>query len=156
MIKSPIDLVIGTFRFWGLKPPTQHRTLTAYYQIGNYIFARVKEQQQDLLNPPTVFGWTAYYQSGYYQQWINSTTLGLRGFFSDALTTNALRLNGKPVIDVLAYVKTFPTRQIPAKLVNDLTTQLLAIALIPATRRFFDRYGAARLCTPLRVDRRLE
>ena len=106
VIKSPTDLVVGTFRFWGLPVPDPAQNLTAYYQVGGYIFGRIKEQQQEILNPPTVFGWTAYYQTGFYQQWINSTTLGLRGFFGDALTTNALKLNNKPVIDVLAYVKT--------------------------------------------------
>jgi uncharacterized protein (DUF1800 family) len=134
VIKSPVDLVVGTFRFWGLQAPDQN--LAAYYQIGNYLYARVKEQQQDLLNPPTVFGWTAYYQTGYYQQWINSTTLGLRGFFGDALTTNALKLNAKPVIDVLAYVKTLSDPGDPARLVNDLTGQLLALTLTQPQKDF--------------------
>ncbi|WP_420149917.1 DUF1800 domain-containing protein [Spirosoma sp.] len=129
VIKSPTDLVVGTFRFWGLQAPDPSQNITAYYQIGNYINARIKEEQQDILNPPTVFGWTAYYQTGFYQQWINSTTLGLRGYFSDALTTNALKLNGKPVIDVLTYAKTLSTPSDPAKLVSEMTAQLLAITL---------------------------
>ncbi len=136
VIKSPTDLVIGTFRFWGLQAPAQTQSVTAYYQIGNYIYARVKEEQQDLLNPPTVFGWTAYYQTGYYQQWINSNTLGLRGYFGDSLTTSALKLNGKPVIDVLTYVKTLSDPSDAAKLVNDLTTQLLAIPIDQAQKDF--------------------
>lgn len=129
MIKAPADLVVSTFRFWGLQAPDPAQNLTGYYQIGNYIHSRLKEEQQELLNPPTVFGWTAYYQSDYYQQWINSTTLGLRGYLGDALTTNALKLNGKPVVDVLSYVKTLSDPTNPAKLVSDLTTQLLAISL---------------------------
>ncbi|MBD2753414.1 DUF1800 domain-containing protein [Spirosoma validum] len=136
VIKSPTDLVIGTMRFWGLQAPDPTQNITAYYQIGNYVYARVKEQQQDLLNPPTVFGWTAYYQTGYYQQWINSTTLGLRGYFSDALTTNALKLNGKAVIDVLAYTKTLSDPTDPAKLVNDMTAQMLAITLNQTQKDF--------------------
>ncbi|GAB4026642.1 DUF1800 domain-containing protein [Spirosoma koreense] len=136
IIKSPTDLVIGTMRFWSLQAPDPTQNITAFYQIGNYIFARIKEEQQEILNPPTVFGWTAYYQTGYYQQWINSTTLGLRGFFSDALTTNALKLNGKAVVDVLAYTKTLPDPTDPAKLVDDMTAQMLAISLSQAQRDF--------------------
>jgi uncharacterized protein (DUF1800 family) len=132
VIKSPTDLVVGTFRFWGLQAPDPAQNSTAFYQIGNYIYARIKEEQQDLLNPPTVFGWTAYYQTGYYQQWINSTTLGLRGFFGDALTTNALKLNGKLVADVLTYVKTLSDPTDPAKLVSDLMGPLLAISTTQA------------------------
>jgi len=136
MIKSPTDLVIGTFRFWGVQAPDPTQNITGYYQIANYSYSRVKEQQQDLLNPPTVFGWTAYYQTDYYQQWINSTTLGLRGFFGDALTTNALKLNGKAVIDVLAYAKTLSDPTDPAKLVNDMVAQLIAIPLDQSQKDF--------------------
>ncbi|RRB07803.1 DUF1800 domain-containing protein [Larkinella rosea] len=136
IIKSPVDLVVGTLRFWGVLAPDSPQSLPAFYQVGNYMYARVREQQQDLLNPPTVFGWTAFYQTGFYQQWINSTTLGLRGSFGDALTTNALKLNGKPVIDVLAYVKTLSDPTDPAKLVNDLTGQLLAVSLTQAQKDF--------------------
>ncbi|MFD2570617.1 DUF1800 family protein [Spirosoma soli] len=136
VIKSPTDLVVGTLRFWGTQAPNQTQNVTGFYQVGNYIYSRVKEEQQDLLDPPTVFGWTAYYQTGYYQQWINSTTLGLRGSFGDMLTTNALKLNGKPAIDVLAYAKTLPTPDDPAKLVSDLTSQLLAIPLAQDQKDF--------------------
>ncbi len=127
VIKSPTDLVIGTFRFWGMQAPDPTQNLTGFYQVGAYVYARIKEQQQDILNPPTVFGWTPYYQTGYYQQWINSTTLGLRGFFADALTTNALKLNNKPAIDVLTYAKTLSAPSDPARLVSDLTAQVIGI-----------------------------
>lgn len=136
IIKSPADLIIGTLRFWGLQAPAASQSITGYYQIGNYCYARLKEEQQDLLNPPTVFGWTAYYQTGYYQQWINSNTLGLRGSFGDTLTTGALTLNGKPVIDVLTYVKTLSDPTDAGKIVDELTTQLLAIPLTQAQKDF--------------------
>lgn len=136
MIKSPTDLVVGTFRFWGLQAPDPLQNLTAYYQVGSYIFGRIREQQQDILNPPTVFGWTAYYQTGYYQQWINSTTLGLRGYFGDTLTTNALKLNGKLVVDPLAYAKTLTNPADAAALVDDLMKQLLSIPLDQTQKDF--------------------
>ncbi len=136
VIKSPTDLVVGTLRFWGTQAPNSAQNVTEFYQVGNYIYSRVREQQQDLLDPPTVFGWTAYYQTGYYQQWINATTLGLRGSFSDMLTTNALKLNGKPVTDVLTYAKTLSNPSDPAKLVDDLTAQLLAIPMTQAQKDF--------------------
>lgn len=136
IIKSPADLVVGTFRFWGMQAPDPTQRLAAYYQVGNYMYSRVREQQQDLLNPPTVFGWTAFYQTDYYQQWINSNTLGLRGFFGDSLTANALRLGDKPVIDVLAYIKTLSDPGDAAKLVNDMTAQLIAVPLDQAQKDF--------------------
>ncbi|QMW00816.1 DUF1800 domain-containing protein [Spirosoma foliorum] len=136
VIKSPTELVIGTFRFWGVQAPDPTQAITVFYQIGNYINLRLKEEQQELLNPPTVFGWTAYYQTGYYQQWINSTTLGLRGYFGDALTINLLKFNGKAVIDPIAYVKNLSDPTNPATLVNDAVGQLLAIPLDQAQKDF--------------------
>ncbi|GAB4012432.1 DUF1800 domain-containing protein [Spirosoma migulaei] len=136
VIKSPTDLVVGTLRFWGLQSPDPTQNITAYYQIGNYINARIKEEQQDLLNPPTVFGWTAYYQTGYYQQWINSTTLGLRGNFGDVLTNGAQKLNGRVVVDGLTYAKTMSDPTDPAKLVTEMTAQLLSIPLDQVQKDF--------------------
>ena len=136
VIKSPTDLVVGTFRFWGLQAPDPMQNLAGFYQVGSYIYARIREQQQDILNPPNVFGWTPYYQTGYYQQWINSTTLGLRGFFADALTTNALKLNNKPVLDVLTYAKTLSAPSNPATLVSDLTAQLMGVTFTQSQNDF--------------------
>lgn len=136
IIKSPTDLVVGTLRFWGVPVPEPKQAITTFYQVGNYAYARLKEQQQDLLDPPNVFGWTAYYQTGYYQQWINSTTLGLRGSFSDTLTTGNLKLAGKPVIDVLAYAKSLSDPTNAGKLVDDMTTHLLAVSLSQAQKDF--------------------
>lgn len=136
IIKSPTDLVVGTLRFWGVQAPDPTKNIAGFYQVGSYINARLVEEQQDLLNPPTVFGWTAYYQTGYYQQWINATTLGLRGYFSDSLTTNALKLNSKLAVDVLTYAKTLSNPDDAAKLVTDLTAQLLALPLDQAQNDF--------------------
>ena len=136
IIKSPMDLVIGTLRFWGAQAPDPAQNVTAFYQVSNYAYARAKEQQQDLLDPPTVFGWTAYYQTNYYQQWINSTTLGLRGSFSDMLTTGALKLNGKLAVDSLTYVKALTMPSDAGKIVDELTTQLLPLTLSQQQKDF--------------------
>ena len=127
---------MGTLRFWGLTVPDPAQNITAFYQIGNYAYSRVKEQQQDLLNPPTVFGWTAYYQPDYYHQWINSNTLGLRGYFGDTLTTNALKLDGKPAVDIVAYVKTLSDPTDAGKLVDDLVTQIMAVPVTQVQKDF--------------------
>ncbi|GAB3746803.1 DUF1800 domain-containing protein [Spirosoma pomorum] len=136
IIKSPTDLVVGTLRFWGTQAPDLTKDVNAFYQVSNYAYARAKEQQQDLLDPPTVFGWTAYYQTNYYQQWINSTTLGLRGSFSDMLTTGALKLNSKLAVDSLAYVKSLSMPTDAAKVVDELTNQLLALPLSQQQKDF--------------------
>ena len=136
VIKSPTDLVIGTMRYWGLPAPDPVQNGTAFYQVTNFLYGRLREEQQDLLDPPTVFGWTAYYQTTYYQQWINSNTLGLRGYFGDVITTGNLKLNGKLVLDVLTHAKTLSEPSDPAKLVSDLMANLIALPLTSTQRDF--------------------
>ncbi len=127
MIKAPANLVVGTFRFFGIQAPDPVTSAAAFYSVGGYLSSRLSEEQQTLLDPPDVFGWTAYYKPGYYQQWINSTTIGLRGYLGDQLTTGNLKLNGKSVFDPVAYAKTIPNADDPAKLVAGIVTPLLAV-----------------------------
>jgi uncharacterized protein (DUF1800 family) len=136
MIKNPVDLVVGTMRFWNTPVPTLASEPTAFYTLTSYAFARAREQQQELLEPPTVFGWTAYYQPDYYQQWINSTTLGYRGSYTDVLSAGAYRLNNKPVVDILPLVQTLPAPQDAARLVADLLGLMLAVPLSATQLQF--------------------
>lgn len=136
IIKSPADLVLGTVRFFGTTAPNPTQNVAAYYQLTNYLFSQIRDQQQNLLDPPDVFGWTAYYDSGYYQQWINSSTLGLRGSFIDAVTNRALKINGKLLVDSLPFVKTLSNPSNPASLVDEATQLLLAVPLTPAQQVF--------------------
>lgn len=136
VIKSPVDLVIGTVRFFGTTAPGPTQNLAGFYALTNYLYARIKEQQQNLLDPPNVFGWTAYYETGYYQQWINSSTLGLRGSFTDTITNGALKVGGKLVIDPLPYLKTLTTPEDPVSLVDQLAQALLAVPLSQTQKDF--------------------
>ncbi len=136
IIKNPVDLVLGTMRFWGTSVPAMSSDPVGFYTVTNYVYARVREQQQDVLDPPNVFGWTAYYQPDYYHQWINSTTLGYRGSMTDTLTVGAYKLNSKLVVDILPLVQTLPTPADPAKLVADLTAMMLAVPLSAAQLTF--------------------
>lgn len=136
IIKSPTDLVIGTVRFFGTVAPDPTQNTAPFYQLANYLYNRINEQQQNLFDPPNVFGWTSYYETGYYQQWINSSTLGLRGSFTDTVTNGAFKLNGKLLLDPLPLVKSLTNPGDPASLVNQLTQSLLAVSLTQAQLDF--------------------
>ncbi|MBC8151824.1 MAG: DUF1800 domain-containing protein [Bacteroidetes bacterium] len=136
IIKSPVDLVVSTVRFFGTTAPDPASGVAAFYQLTNYLYTQTKDQQQNLLDPPDVFGWTAYYDTGYYQQWINSSTLGLRGSFIDAVTNRAVRINGKLLVDALPYLKTLANPGNAVSLVNDVTGALLAVPLTQAQKDF--------------------
>ncbi|MBC7890854.1 MAG: DUF1800 domain-containing protein [Sphingobacteriaceae bacterium] len=136
VIKAPTDLVLGTLRFFGTKSADMTANPTAFYQVTGYLYRSLREQQQDLLDPPTVFGWSAYYQGDYYQQWINANTLGIRGSYSDNLTNGSAKTAGKPLFDPLPYVKTLSDPSDPTKLVDELTTALMAFPLTREQKDF--------------------
>ena len=64
-----------------------------------------------LLDQPSVFGYDAYYQTGYSRNWINTTQVGLRNSFTDKiLSGQTLVSNITPLLtikmDMLAMVDT--------------------------------------------------
>ncbi|MGQ5525450.1 DUF1800 domain-containing protein [Chitinimonas sp. PSY-7] len=58
LVKSPVELTVGTFRQFGITPPDLKPLLMVNRNLG-----------QDLFNPPNVKGWPGY------TDWINSQTL---------------------------------------------------------------------------------
>ncbi|PHV13259.1 DUF1800 domain-containing protein [Chitinimonas sp. BJB300] len=58
LVKSPVELTVGTFRQFGITPPDMRPLLAVNRNLG-----------QDLFNPPNVKGWPGY------TDWINSQTL---------------------------------------------------------------------------------
>jgi uncharacterized protein (DUF1800 family) len=136
IIKAPADLVVGTLRFFGIKAPDLTTNAAPFYQVTNYLYGQASGMQQNLLDPPNVFGWTAYYLPDYYQQWINATTLGLRGFYTDSVNNGTVKSGSRPTINPLPYVKTISDPSDPATLVNELTAAFVAVPLSAAQRDF--------------------
>jgi len=84
VVKTPADYVLGTIRQMEMPIPLN------FPQELNYLYLRfhewMVEMQMELLNPPNVAGWSAYYQSPeYYQRWINTATYNSRSTFANQL-----------------------------------------------------------------------
>ena len=92
-IKSPLDLIVGTFRSFNYQLPDPVKDRVKYDAATNYIFARTREQQMDIIDQPSVFGWRPYYDTEFYAIWINSTTLALRGGLTDYIVRGATNIN---------------------------------------------------------------
>ncbi len=88
-IKSPLDLIIGTLRNFNYQVPDPVKARTQYDAATNYFYARTREQQMDIIDQPSVFGWRPYYDTDFYEIWINSTTLALRGGLTDYVVKGA-------------------------------------------------------------------
>ncbi len=137
MIKSPVELIVGCLRWFGVPSPDPVKDTTNFYTYTNYLLTRAREQQQNLMDQPTVFGWEAYYDTGYYQNWISANTLALRGYFTDQLVNGLIKVNGKTyTFDPVEIAKTLPDPSDAFKLVDDLTGQLFATALTNSQKDF--------------------
>jgi hypothetical protein len=86
-IKTPLDSVIGTFRTLGAAIPGEGDPVKQY-AIWRNLVSQSASMQLDVLQPPNVAGWPAYYQDPvYYQSWISSDTLPKRIQFTDRVTS---------------------------------------------------------------------
>lgn len=73
-IKSPADLVIGAARQLELPMPTPAQ-VEARYRIWVDLYGLVQFAGQELVNPPNVAGWPAYYQQPTYDNlWMSTAT----------------------------------------------------------------------------------
>lgn len=109
MVKSPLEFTIGTYRFFSFNVPTIDRTTNSttintvknhrYY--AQYLYDRMNEMQMSILDQPTVFGYDAYYQTGYSRNWINTSQVGLRNSFTDKLLTGYNVVSGNtPLVTI--------------------------------------------------------
>ena len=82
----------------------------------------------DILDPPNVAGWAAYYQiPDFHEIWINTTTLPTRGRFTDNVL-NRIRPQGSNTsykLDPVAYAATLSDPGDPFKLIDDITADFL-------------------------------
>ncbi|TAE29224.1 MAG: DUF1800 domain-containing protein [Cytophagales bacterium] len=108
MVKSPADLLLGTTRFFNQPLPALPASVAPYKTLSDFLHWRMRDLQLDLMDQPTVFGYDAFYQTGYSRNWINTTTMALRNDFTDALIWRWLTVdaatNYKYGIDLLAWV----------------------------------------------------
>ncbi|MCX6133399.1 MAG: DUF1800 domain-containing protein [Ignavibacteriales bacterium] len=134
VIKNPIDFVAGTVRQLGISVPPM--TDTSYYRPLNDLRSRASNLQMNLLDPPNVAGWEAYYQvPDFYELWISTTTLPLRagvGGFTDLLFTGVSGLT----LDRLVFAKTMGTPGDPYKLIAELADALFPIPLTQSQKDY--------------------
>ncbi len=121
MIKSPVDMVIGTCRQYGIVFPNAQSDTQNAYLMWDYIRAQCSSMQQNLGDPPNVAGWPAYYQEPlFYRLWINSDTLPKRNQFLDLMIGQGYSRNGKKiVIDPVAFASQFSAPENPNILINE-------------------------------------
>ncbi len=139
LIKNPVDFVVGAIRQTGITTPAL--TEIAFYRPFNDLRSRASNMQMNVLDPPNVAGWQAYYQvPDFHELWINTTTLPLRGQFTDLLFTGI----GGLTLDRIGFAKAMGDPSDPFMLVDDLAAALFPVA-ITKTQKDYLMYNAMGL-----------
>lgn len=106
LIKSPLDLVLGTIGFLEYQLPDLYTESALFYEKADTITSAMSDQGMNFLNPYDVAGYEAYFQFPLFNRnWISANSLTSRyKFIFDTLNT----INEEPEaiqIDLLDYIK---------------------------------------------------
>ena len=108
IIKSPMDLVIGTMRLFNLTVPDKTTQLPAHYEMYSQLIGELELQGLPFFEPYDVAGYDPYYQfPDYHRYWISSNYLANRYKFSELLITGFTGMSGILLkLDVVEFVET--------------------------------------------------
>ncbi len=127
-IKSPADFVATLVRQFSLFTPPD---LLDKYRYWYLFYQGIALIQMELLNPPSVAGWQAFYQEPNYNRlWINSVTLPIRLSYSDVFSTIGLGMGGQRLqIDVFGLIAELPNPLNPNDMIRDLAKPVFPMGL---------------------------
>ena len=129
LIKSPLDVVAGTLRYFNIQLPDRTQ-IPRYYEILGELHERLQQQGLDLYEPFDVAGYTAYHQApDYNRHWISSSYLAMRYQFANDLLNGISNksMNATIKLDVIKFVRDNQNISDPSdanKLVRELTDDL--------------------------------
>lgn len=151
MIKTPVDVLMGTARTFdwigvdlddaATKPPYLI-LFSSNVQQRNWRLRTLRRSMaamgMDLMNPPNVAGWPAYWQApGYHELWINADTLQKRINYLDDVSLRGYQWDeayGKGLIDVLGFVKSLERPDDANALIDEAARLLFPLPLTDAQR----------------------
>ncbi len=147
IIKSPVELVLGTLRFFDINLPTDIAGLYDNAYI-NGLLKYIDQQGMSFYEPIDVAGYSAYHQTPTYNRyWITPNNLARRYEFGELLvdgTTEALGFS----LDIENYVNNNISNPAdPDVVVTELTDYMLPIAITSDRHDYFvdiltDKYSA--------------
>jgi uncharacterized protein (DUF1800 family) len=134
-IKSPIDMVVGACREFGIVFPNTNDYVNAY-NMWSFMQSYSALLQQNIGDPPSVAGWAAFYQAPqFHETWINADTFPRRNLFTDTMImTGYTRSGQRIIIDPVAFAKKLPSPADPNLLIDDGLKILFRLDLSPASK----------------------
>ncbi|MFN0202027.1 MAG: DUF1800 family protein [Bacteroidia bacterium] len=129
-IKNPIDSLVGVIRTFGFNYTPGNDAVN--YLSWRTIHNRCGSQGMMIGDPPSVAGWTAYYQSpGYYRQWIYATSLRAHKTHMDSVTSGGF---GGVAANILAFTATMNNPSDPDLLIEEVLELLHGLPSEPALK----------------------
>lgn len=127
LIKNPVDFFLSPVRQLDAPMPDLSTDLTDRYHMWYKLYLVARDAQMDLLDPPSVAGWPAYYQMPqFHQLWVNSATLPLRIKYTRELTGNGVAYQGLRLkIDPLPWLSEVSDPYDPNVVIEELVALLL-------------------------------
>ena len=115
LIKSPLDFIVGFYRFFKLEIPDYETALEQYYAHTLQLLRIMQDQGMDLYEPFEVAGYTAYHQFPIYNRaWITTNFLTNRYQFIRDRMSNGTNLQ-EDQVDVLDFVR----QNVPTSVARD-------------------------------------
>ncbi|ELR73767.1 hypothetical protein C900_01377 [Fulvivirga imtechensis AK7] len=103
IIKSPLDLILGTLQFLEIDLPDYETNLEDFYMITGNLLTQMARQGLNFYEPFEVAGYVAYHQYPVYNRnWISTNYLTQRYNFMRELFSLT---EGYPYINLLSYVR---------------------------------------------------
>lgn len=110
IIKSPLEVVIGTMRFFKVSLPDMYTDSEKFYGLTREILDSMYNQGLDFYDPLDVAGYDAYFQApSYNRSWISPNYLARRYQFAQYLIEGKISTKEEPKtnlqLDAVAYLE---------------------------------------------------
>jgi len=142
VIKSPLDFVFGLTRQFKSEFPDPTPDPLPLYLTWGVLAGGAASAGQNLLDPPLVAGWPAWYQAPlFHRVWINSDTMASRLILINALTGAGYNLNGVLLkLDPIPFAQALPDPSDPNILIDDTIDQLFGLPVSQATKDYYKTF----------------
>jgi len=108
MIKSPLDVLLNPLCYF---KPIFPQNIDQKINRMNEIYGVSRSLEMAIFNAPDVAGWQPYYQEPSFDRlWLNSNSLPIRKFYSDAISSIGIgpnNVNNKLTLDILETIEKF-------------------------------------------------
>lgn len=141
IIKSPVDLVVGTMRLFELDIPDKTTDLENHYELYRQLLFHMDAQGLDFFEPYDVAGYDAYFQEpGFHRNWISSNYLANRYKIAEFLIDGLENSAGTVLLqlDIVDFVRNNCTNPSDAdSLMQELTAWMVPMQLTTDRFNFF-------------------